>query len=274
MSLDNKPRTTMSLSSDEDEESDDLPRPRSLAASTRPSQLSRRRRAASRPTPVPKPPQQQRKRKRVVAADPEPETCTAVGVCFSEVGVADEDKKPHKWRVNRKWFALTFPCPVAEENNPIGARAAIYNQLNQRFRTNRVEWCHVAKELHKNGKDHYHASVNFKKPVNSTNPLVFDVLGVHANLARAKKKKKGKGKTGKGGKTMRMKKSHWSRYILKTDTNIYSKGQNLEDLRQGQRAAKSSVSRVTNYIWEIKDDAQPAKKKKKDDLELFSDDDS
>ena len=267
----------MSLYLSSDEETP-LPTPPSL------------RRTRPRSTPEPSKPQK-RKRKRVERNEevaPEPETCKTVGICLSEVGVANEDKKSKKprksakWRVNRKWFALTY-CPVAEERNPICVRASIYNQLNQRFRTNRVEWCHVAKELHKNGKDHYHASVNFKKPVNSTNPLVFDVLGVHANLARAKKKKKGKGKTGKGGKTMRMKKSHWSRYILKTDTNIYSKGQNLEDLRQGQRAAKSSVSRVTNYIWEIKDDAQPAKKKKnaqpakkkkKDDLELFSDDDS
>lgn len=84
-----------------------------------------------------------------------------------------------KFRAQFKHGMLTYSCPVNALDNPITEREQIRDAL--RGLTHYAASV-VGRELHENGKTHYHAYVMFNPKCDSTNPRVFDVMGVHPNI--------------------------------------------------------------------------------------------
>jgi len=101
------------------------------------------------------------------------------------------------FRVNRKKFGLTWACPKCKPlddynsvlepptefwDNPIPDKDAIQNHLENLGKCKYL----ISEELHENKTRHYHAFVNYEKPIDSINPRLFDVCGVHPNILTPK----------------------------------------------------------------------------------------
>lgn len=150
---------------------------------------------------------------------------------------------PSGWRWGRKWLALTYPCPKGR-HNPIRSRLEVFRVL--RRIPYHMEWIHVAMEPHKNGEDHYHVSIKFKNVIRSRNRQLCDVAGVSPDIAKSLSKDK-KGKKKPQGLQMH----DWLNYLMKSDTGMFSKGQNpIIYLDRWNSRGATSVARVCDSIYE------------------------
>jgi len=130
------------------------------------------------------------------------------------------------FRVDRKKFGFTWSCPVEAEENPISSCEAILAHLTDKFGTSEYL---IAEEKHANGKKHFHACITFDEKVQTTNPLAFDVDGVHPNII----------KPGKG----------WVVYVKKAGEFI----SNLKTDIFATAASKRTWAEASEFLW----DAQP-----------------
>lgn len=87
--------------------------------------------------------------------------------------------EPGAFRIDRKRVGLTYSCPVLFEENPIPSREYIRDTLTEKFGQNLHIVCN---ELHESGKKHYHAQFNFDDKIRVTDPLAFDLKGIHPNI--------------------------------------------------------------------------------------------
>lgn len=108
------------------------------------------------------------------------------------------------FRFNAKKIGLTYSCPVNDDNNPIETHEAIIEHLLS-FGID-CEYL-VSKELHLNGKTHWHAFAKWQHKLDTRDVRAFDINGVHPNIIRT---------PGKG----------WPDYVAKKGdfkTNFYKK---------------------------------------------------
>jgi len=127
-----------------------------------------------------------------------------------------KELKPQEvqFRANRHKFGFTWSCPVGEEH-PIISRERIRDVLAERFGHNVHE---IAQELHKNGKNHYHAYFKFDQKLDISDCRAFDIDGCHPEIIDP----------GAG----------WRGYIKKSDPDLLT---NLESCPFAQALAASSV---------------------------------
>lgn len=85
------------------------------------------------------------------------------------------------FRFAAKAVGLTYSCPVDQDNNPI----TVHGQLKLAGEAFGPCLYIIGRELHANGKVHWHAYFKWDTRVQSTRPDVFDVAGVHPNIIRA-----------------------------------------------------------------------------------------
>lgn len=83
------------------------------------------------------------------------------------------------FHVNRKKHFLTWSCPVDADENPISSKEVLLDALKERGEIDRYS---IGKELHENGKTHYHAYIECD--INSHDCRLFDIVGVHPNWAK------------------------------------------------------------------------------------------
>lgn len=115
-----------------------------------------------------------------------------------------QKKETPEFRVNRQAFGLTYSALTDSEDNPITKSEQIVEFLLSKGECDYL----IGKELHKNGKVHWHVYVKYTKSIDSTNCRLFDLLGVHPNIL--------KGAPGRG----------WENYCSKhgdIDTNYYER---------------------------------------------------
>lgn len=68
---------------------------------------------------------------------------------------------------------------MAQDEHPIVSKEEIRDYLRT---IPKYYGCIISKELHQDGKTHYHAYVRFEPKCDSTNARIFDVAGVHPNI--------------------------------------------------------------------------------------------
>lgn len=83
------------------------------------------------------------------------------------------------FRFAAKSAGLTYSCPVNAPENPIGSAERIVDVLTERHGPNIHT---VGTEKHESGKLHFHAHFKFDKKLDSEDPHLFDVEGVHPNV--------------------------------------------------------------------------------------------
>jgi len=120
--------------------------------------------------------------------------------------------------VCRKAFGMTWSCPVDMDFNPISSKQRISEVLTERFGPCQYK---IARELHKSGKVHFHAKFIFDSEIDSQDPHLFDIDGVHPNIL--------KGKPGIG----------WDEYLEKEDPECYS---NIQSCPYKQALQAKTVS--------------------------------
>ena len=111
----------------------------------------------------------------------------------------------HNFRLNRKAFGLTYSCPKNLDENPIQSHQELIDHYNAISPHGSYI---VAKELHKDGKTHWHLDWKFTHIIDTTDPRFFDFKGVHPNICD--------GAPGKG----------WKAYITKDfdfESNCFEK---------------------------------------------------
>lgn len=74
---------------------------------------------------------------------------------------------------------LTYSCPVNMEENPIECKEDLMEFLKE---LPGLQCAVVSKELHENGKSHFHAAIQFEDKFRTRNLKVFDFKGVHPNI--------------------------------------------------------------------------------------------
>lgn len=90
-----------------------------------------------------------------------------------------------KVKFNRTKFFLTYSCPVDKEDNPITGRQELLDFLSSVPPENSIKAYSVAEELHKNGKRHYHAYIEYDTAFCHNDAVrVFDYEGVHPDILR------------------------------------------------------------------------------------------
>lgn len=83
------------------------------------------------------------------------------------------------FRLQAKHVMCTWSCPVTVDEHPIPSKDVLLEHIKTlRDITGAV----VCKELHENGKPHYHAYLFFQNKLTCRNAAFFDVLGVHPNI--------------------------------------------------------------------------------------------
>eukprot|EP00966_Prymnesium_polylepis_P319572 7376019-Prymnesium_polylepis.4 len=87
-------------------------------------------------------------------------------------------KLTHGFRVNRKAFGLTYSCPVDAPDNPIQTHDELRSLLDEKG----VNQYIIGKENHKSGKVHWHVYVKYDSEIDSIDPRLFDLKGVHPNI--------------------------------------------------------------------------------------------
>ena len=94
-----------------------------------------------------------------------------------------------KFRVHRYAVGLTWSCPRDKDENPIftafkgeDPKAALW-RIREVFeeRWGKSDFI-VAEELHESGTRHYHAHFKCYEKIDTTDPRVFDMEGVHPNI--------------------------------------------------------------------------------------------
>ena len=107
------------------------------------------------------------------------------------------------FRLHRKAVGLTYSCPVDQDDNPITLHEDILDYLTDKYNDNDYI---IGKEKHESGKIHWHCYFKFYAAIDSTDPHLFDIKGVHPNICS--------GSPGKG----------WMGYCIKDKefkTNFY-----------------------------------------------------
>lgn len=128
------------------------------------------------------------------------------------------------FRFCRMSMGLTYSCPVDKEDHPIATHEEILEFIDK-FGINMYL---IGKELHANGKVHWHVYVKWVNLVESTNPHFMDLKGVHPNIL--------KGKPGKG----------WINYCAKDKeylTNFYEADPFTEAL------SMADADEAINNLW-------------------------
>lgn len=74
---------------------------------------------------------------------------------------------------------LTYSCPVHLEQNPIPSKEDLMSFLKE---LRNVEKCVVCREVHENGKYHFHAALTFNPKCSTRDVTFFDFSGVHPNI--------------------------------------------------------------------------------------------
>lgn len=128
-----------------------------------------------------------------------------------------------KFRFQRKDVGLTYSCPV-ERSHPIESRARIVDILTDKYGPNYHE---VVREFHESGENHYHAWFKFDTRIDSDNPRLFDIDGVHPNIL--------KGKPGPG----------WRTYLRKADTAMLT---NVEPCAYKQALEAATVEQGLDIL--------------------------
>lgn len=83
------------------------------------------------------------------------------------------------FRVNRKAFGLTYSAPTTADAQPITS----WDEILAYMDTLGTGYDYIiGEELHENGKTHWHVYVKFGHVIDSINPRLFDILGVHPNI--------------------------------------------------------------------------------------------
>lgn len=85
---------------------------------------------------------------------------------------------PKKFRVDRAKFGFTWSCPKNSAENPIASSEVVLDFLKTIGPSQYV----ICRELHENGKFHFHAWVKFDTKVETRDVHFFDVCGVHPNI--------------------------------------------------------------------------------------------
>lgn len=85
------------------------------------------------------------------------------------------------FRFAAKKVGLTYSCPVNAPENPISGAERIVEVLTERHGPNVHT---IGTEKHESGKLHFHADFKFDATVDSCDPLVFDIDGVHPNILK------------------------------------------------------------------------------------------
>jgi len=90
------------------------------------------------------------------------------------------DESEKNFRVNRQKVGLTYSCPV-DKIHPIDTKEELLAHLHTLGGL--CEWT-VATELHKNGKNHYHADIKFSEKLDTKDVRFFDFKDVHPNIIK------------------------------------------------------------------------------------------
>lgn len=99
-----------------------------------------------------------------------------------------------KFRIDRCSLGLTYSCPVDKPDNPIVSHQELIEFLATKGTLKKYT---TGKELHENGKIHWHVFVVYDDAINTVNCRFFDFKEVHPNILI--------GKPGKG----------WEAYCVK-----------------------------------------------------------
>jgi hypothetical protein len=93
-----------------------------------------------------------------------------------------------KFRICRYKVGLTWSCPKDAEENPIFEelgkdKETVCHAIQKYFQEKygKADYI-VAQEDHESGKKHYHAHFKFYEKLDVTDPLAFDLCGVHPNI--------------------------------------------------------------------------------------------
>jgi hypothetical protein len=137
-----------------------------------------------------------------------------------------EAVKSANGRVQARALALTWSCPKDKEVNPIdlmGGKDNLLEKLKaQRFGNNQVECVLVAREMHENGKAHYHAYVKYTSRINVVNMRSWDFYDVHPNIKVVSDWRK------------------WVRYVIK-DGDIANDGVDIDAAQEMGKTEKSKA---------------------------------
>lgn len=146
-------------------------------------------------------------------------------------------KKPKKakFQFNAKSAMLTYSCPTDKDQNPL-TREAIRDGLNALYKPDILV---VAQEKHESGKFHYHVFLQrLKKAIRSKNAALFDVGGVHPNIA---KRKDGK---------FEYAKADWLEYLDKEDKTPITEGIDLKLwIRKNKEKKESKLAVIARDIY-------------------------
>jgi len=139
-------------------------------------------------------------------------------------------QKKAPFRVCRQAFGMTWSCPV-DRTHPIESRERIRDFITEKYGPNLHE---IAKELHKNGENHFHAWFKFDAEVDSEDSRCFDIDGSHPQIL----------KPGAG----------WRQYVKKSDkeflTNVepcpFTRALQASTVREGMDIL--ALSRPGDYL--------------------------
>lgn len=96
--------------------------------------------------------------------------------------MAAENTPPARpFRFNANKIGLTYSCPVAADDNPITDKGQILDVLESVSVHVLKQWL-ISKELHENGKRHWHVFAKWDKRLDINNSRAFDCMGVHPNI--------------------------------------------------------------------------------------------
>lgn len=149
-----------------------------------------------------------------------------------------QPQKKKRFQLKAKSFCLTYACPKNLDEHPLTREI-----IAQHFSTVYPEFfiVVVAEESHKSGKKHYHAYIQIPsngQPFRSTNPRVFDIAGIHCNIAKRK-----------DGNT-KYQKSDFLSYIMKEDEEPVEINIDVKHfLAQTAKKQESKVAIVARDIY-------------------------
>lgn len=124
-------------------------------------------------------------------------------------------------------IGLTYSCPVACEQHPIVERKEIYDFVNEKV--GGIKEYYICRELHENGKFHFHAYFHFRDNFETTNVRYFDFKDVHPDILRPKKDGK-----------------FWVRYMEKTDDDPYT---NIQRCVWKSAMKKKNAEAAIDFLW-------------------------
>lgn len=99
---------------------------------------------------------------------------------FADTLTCKQEEPPRKkFRAQWKHGMLTYSCPTTVQEHPIPDKETIMTFLKN---LRNYDGCVVSKELHADGKVHYHAYIRFQPKCDTINARYFDINGVHPNI--------------------------------------------------------------------------------------------